>query len=171
MISIFANDFGEFHDVLEGRGDWDEGSYWLSMIRDFCFAHEIERLFVAAPWLNQIDGPEMAGNYPGKIANVLEATGLAYLNPIADFANAELEIRNRLRALGPTAGPSVLFNGRIGDGHFSGRGAEIWAAAVGRRMALLIQKRLLADAALEPTPAPGPEGGGLERAGPIPRSP
>ena len=61
MISIFANDFGEFHEVLEGRGDWDEGSYWLSMIRDFCFAHEIECLFVAAPWLNQIEGPEMAG--------------------------------------------------------------------------------------------------------------
>ena len=26
VISIFANDFGEYEEVLHGKGDWDEGS-------------------------------------------------------------------------------------------------------------------------------------------------
>jgi hypothetical protein len=150
VVSIFANDFGDFRAVLDGNGDWEEGSYWLSKIRDYCFSHEIERVFVAAPWLNQIDGPQMAGNYPGKISNILEATGPAYLDPIAEFANALLEIRNKTRAMGVPSGASPLFNGHIGDHHFSARGAEIWAAAVGRRMALLVEKTRAMEALISP---------------------
>ena len=88
----------------------------------------------------------MSGNYPGKIANVLEITGPEYLDPIAEFANAQLEIINKFRRLGLASPGSPLFNGRIGDGHFSARGCEIWAAAVGRRLALSIEKRDLAIA-------------------------
>ncbi len=89
-------------------------------------------------------GRKWPGIIPGKISNILEATGLEYLEP---------DRRVRQRSAGdpqPIASvwawlrrASPLFNGRIGDGHFSGRGAEIWAAAVGRRLALLIQKRQL----------------------------
>ena len=90
----------------------------------------------------------MSGNYPGKIANLLETTGPSYLDPIAEFANAQLEIVNDSRRLGLASPGSPLFNGRIGDGHFSARGCEIWAAAVGRRLALLIERRDLANAKL-----------------------
>ena len=29
VVSLFANDFGDFQEVLEGKGDWEEGGYWL----------------------------------------------------------------------------------------------------------------------------------------------
>lgn len=151
VISLFANDFGDFQEVLEGRGDWQEGSYWLGLIRDYCLSRNLECLVVPAPWVNQVEGPQMSGNYPGKIANLLETTGPSYLDPIADFADAQLEIINKSRRLGLASPGSPLFNGRIGDGHFSARGCQIWAAAVGRRMALLIEKRDLATVRLSPS--------------------
>jgi hypothetical protein len=144
VVSVFANDFGDFHEVLDGTGDWEEGDYWLGKIRDFGFAHEIECLVVPAPWVNQIEGPQMAGNYPGKISNIFVMPGPGYLDPIADFGNAQLEVLSRNRRLGLPVAASPLFNGRIGDGHFSAQGAELWASAVGRRLALLIERRRLA---------------------------
>jgi hypothetical protein len=33
-----------------------------------------------------------------------------------------------------------LFNGHIGDTHFSPAGSEVWAEAVGQRIELLIEK-------------------------------
>jgi hypothetical protein len=83
----------------------------------------------------------MAGNYPGKISNMLDASGPGYLDPIAEFANAQLDVINNARRLGLVSPGSPLFNGRIGDGHFSARGCEVWASAVGRRVALLLERR------------------------------
>jgi hypothetical protein len=145
VVSLFANDFGDFQEALQGRGDWDEAAYWLSLISQYCSAHTVECVVVPAPWINQIEGPQMAGNYPGKIANLLEVMGPGYLDPIAEFGNAQLAIDNQAHRLllNPTASP--LFNGRIGDGHFSARGAQIWAETVGRRVALLIERRELAE--------------------------
>jgi hypothetical protein len=37
---------------------------------------------------------------------------------------------------------SPLFNGRLGDGHFSAIGSELWAETVGARLALMIEARL-----------------------------
>jgi hypothetical protein len=39
---------------------------------------------------------------------------------------------------------SPLFNGVIADGHFSAIGSELWAAVVGRRLVLLLEKARLA---------------------------
>ncbi len=152
VVSLFANDFGEFQEVLEGKGDWQEGSYWLDLIRDYSFAHNLECVVVPAPWVNQIEGPQMAGNYPGKISNMIEMVGPGYLDPIAEFANAQLEIKNEAKRLGLAPPGNPLFNGRIGDGHFSARGCEIWASAVSRRVALLIEKRDLATPPAPPQP-------------------
>jgi hypothetical protein len=144
VVSLFANDFGDYQEVLQGTGDWAEGNYWLSKIGQFCFGRSVACVAVPAPWVNQIEGPQMAGNYPGKISNVLEFHAAAFLDPISAFANAQLAITNSNRRLGLSSTPSPLFNGRIGDGHFSARGAETWAATVGRRLALLIAHRHLA---------------------------
>ena len=93
-------------------------------------------------------------------------TGPGYLDPIAEFANAQLEIINKYQALWawlPTGSP--LFNGRIGDGHFSARGGEIWAAAVGRRVALLIEKRRLATQAFQSPPPAADSASASQHAG------
>jgi hypothetical protein len=145
VVSLFANDFGDFQEVLQGKGDWEEGAHWLNLIWQYCYSRSLECIIVPAPWVNQIEGPQMAGNYPGKIANILEASGPGYLDPIAEFANAQLDINNNARRLGLVSQGSPLFNGKIGDGHFSARGCEIWATAVGRRVALLLEKRQFAN--------------------------
>ncbi|HEX3448867.1 MAG TPA: SGNH/GDSL hydrolase family protein [Isosphaeraceae bacterium] len=145
VVSFFANDFGDFQEALEGKGDWEEAQYWMSRISQYCFSHPAECVMVPAPWVNQIEGPQRAGNYPGKLANILDVAGPGYLDPMPAFANAQLEISNKARRLNISSEASPLFNGRIGDGHFSARGSEVWASAVGRRVALLLQRRRLAE--------------------------
>jgi hypothetical protein len=145
VVSFFANDFGDFQEALEGKGDWEEAQYWMGRISQFCFSKAAECVMVPAPWVNQIEGPQRAGNYPGKLANLLEVAGSCYCDPIPAFANAQLELANKARRLKLPSAASPLFNGRIGDGHFSARGSEIWASAVGRRVALLLERRRLAE--------------------------
>ncbi len=138
VISLFANDFGgDLEAVLEGKGDWEEGCYWLAEIRQYCFSRRITCLFVPAPWAAQLDDARSTGFYPGLVTNYLRATAQEYFDPIADFVNAQLALS--IEAKDQVPGSSPLFNGRIGDGHFSARGSELWAAVVGRRLGLLLQ--------------------------------
>ena len=139
VVSIFANDFaGDWKEVLEGRaGDWQEGKFWLVRIRQFCAARGVACLFVPAPWVNQLDGPQRAGFYPGAVSNILETNGFEYLDPLNEFANTLLALSiEGLRRGEPILG-DPLFNGRIGDGHFSAQGCAVWAEVVGRRLALM----------------------------------
>ncbi len=161
VISVFANDFaGDVNDVLEGRGgDWEEGRHWLGQIRDFCSARSLVCLFVPAPWVNQLSGPQMAGYYPGRVSNILGTTGFVYLDPMNEFANSLLAIEiDGLRRGEPISG-DPLFMGKIGDGHFSPQGCEVWAETVGRRVFLLIMRKL-AEREGMPTPAPPGPGNG-----------
>jgi hypothetical protein len=158
VVSIFANDFaGDMNVVLEGRGgDWDEGRYWIGRIREFCSARRIPCLIVPAPWVHQLDQPQLAGNYPGPVSNISETNGLLFLDPIAEFADALLAMEiEGLRRGEPVAG-DPLFNGRIGDGHFSPRGCEIWAERVGRRVSLLLMRQLAERGQALPPMSPEP---------------
>jgi hypothetical protein len=141
VTSIFANDFGELEQVLQGTADWAESAYWLGRIRQFCVSHGAVCLFVPAPWIHQIEGPQRAGFYPGMISNLLEATGVEYLDPIAEFANAQLAASVKAQRMGVPLTRSPLFNGHVGDAHFSAQGSQLWAVAVARRLELLIQRR------------------------------
>ena len=48
---------------------------------------------VPAPWVNQIEGPQMAGNYPGKTCQHSRSRpGPAISTRSPAFANAQLEI-------------------------------------------------------------------------------
>ena len=86
VVSIFANDAGgDVEGVLHGNADWQEAGYWLGRIRQYCLERNAHLLVVPAPWVKQIDEPQLAGFYPGLFSNVLEATGLEYLDPIEDF--------------------------------------------------------------------------------------
>ena len=84
----------------------------------------------------------MAGYYQGRVSNILGATGVNYLDPINEFANALLAIKiEGFRKDEPVKG-NPLFMGRIGDGHFSAPGCEVWAESVGRRVSLLVLRKL-----------------------------
>jgi len=143
VVSFFANDFGDLFEALEGRGDWVESGYWLNQIYHLCNAKAMICLFVPAPWVNQIDGRMQPGFYPGLAANELEVAGSRYLDPFDSFVDAHLTACNEAGRKGSPLTASPLFNGRIGDGHFSPQGCEVWAAAVGQRIFDLIMQREL----------------------------
>jgi hypothetical protein len=148
VVGVFANDFaGDMKVVLEGRGgDWDEGKYWLGRIRDLCFGRGIPCVFVPAPWVHQLDEAQLAGNYPGPVSNISGTNGLDFLDPIGEFADELLLIEiDGLKRGEPVTG-DPLFNGRIGDGHFSPRGCEVWAERVGRRISLLLMRQIAEQA-------------------------
>jgi hypothetical protein len=152
VVSIFANDFGgDVEAVLLGNGDVEEARYWLWRIRQYCLERGAHLLVVPAPWVKQIDEAQLAGYYPGRFSNVLEATGLEYLDPIEDFVNAHLGDSLALRKDGKFPTGNTLFNGRVGDAHFSAEGCRVWAKAVGRRLELVIEKRTSSQNALVQT--------------------
>jgi hypothetical protein len=141
VLSLFANDFGDLFEVLDGRGDWEEGRYWLGQIAQYCRSHEIFCLVVPAPWVNQFEGPRRAGFYPGLISNILESPGPFYLDPFEAFATELLVQTNHRQREGRPTSPNPLFNGSLGDGHFSPLGCEVWARAVGARLTILLESQ------------------------------
>ncbi len=69
VVSIFANDFGgDVERVLHGNGDWEEAGYWLWRIRQYCLERDAHFLVVPAPWVRQIEEPQLAGYYPGQFS-------------------------------------------------------------------------------------------------------
>src|SRR5262249_18611071 len=123
VVSIFTNDFGDLHEVAtKGQGDWEEGTYWLDKIGDYCWFYRWSHVIVPVP-----DGPTMfslrrSGFYPGKIANILDDSGLMFLNPTDSFINADLERLVAAEQDGDRPRGCSLFNEAIGDGHFSAAG-------------------------------------------------
>ncbi|QEH33941.1 hypothetical protein OJF2_24730 [Aquisphaera giovannonii] len=151
VLSLFANDFGDLFEVLEGKGDWEEGRHWIGQIVDFCRARGIVCLVVPAPWVNQLSSPRRSGFYPGKISNILDVDPLAYLDPIEDFATETLRRTSPQEPAGAPVTSNPLFNGHIGDGHFSALGCQVWARAVAGRLALLLGGKMASR-----LPASGP---------------
>jgi hypothetical protein len=139
VLSLFANGFGDLFEVLDGKADWAEGEYWLGQITQFCRTHGLQCLVVPAPWVDQLGNSRNAGSYPGEVSNILESSGMNYLDPIEDFANELLRRRIGRKQAGRPAGANPLFNGRLGDGHFSPLGCEVWARSVGARLRLLLE--------------------------------
>jgi hypothetical protein len=81
-----------------------------------------------------------AGHYPGAISNVLDGNSEAYLDPIEDFINRNIELILEGERAGNRPTGSPLYNDAIGDHHFSPAGSEVWAETVGRRLVLLLEK-------------------------------
>ena len=139
VVSVFLNDFGGILDVGDrGKGDWREGKYWLEKIVDYCRKRRWLYLIVPAPYGPLLLKKRNSGHYPGTLANILNIDSLMYLYPIEQFANAHLKLKNEAARAGRELGGSPLFNGVIDDGHFSAAGSEVWAKAVGERLALLL---------------------------------
>jgi hypothetical protein len=141
VVSIFTNDFGDLHEVAtKGRGDWEEGKYWLEKIGAYCRAREWPFVIVAAPYAPSMLGKRRAGNYPGLISNALETNSLTFLDPTDDFIDAHLQMVIDGHRKGHRPQGCVLFNEAIGDGHFSPAGSNVWAERVGRRLLLLLEE-------------------------------
>jgi hypothetical protein len=125
VLSLFANDFGNLFEVLEGKGDWEEGKYWLGEILQFCRTREIICLAVPAPWVAQVEGSRNAEFYPGMVSNILGTSGLTYFDPIEAFADESLKQSIARKRQGKDTSPNPLFNGHLADGHFSPLGCEV----------------------------------------------
>ena len=92
VLSLFANDFGDAFEVVAGKGDWDEGRYWLDEISQYCRSRGCLLLVVPVPHELQINHRRFAGNYPGRISNILNSTSMHYVDPIEDFVNKHLAL-------------------------------------------------------------------------------
>jgi len=138
VVSVVANDFGNFADVeMRGVGDWQEGKYWLEKIADYCRAHHCPVLLVPAPYRGSVIGTRVPG-YLGPLLKILEVDSLSVLDPRDDFINAHLKLLAEARQKGQKLQGCPLFNDVIDDEHFSAAGSAIWAAAVGERVILLL---------------------------------
>jgi hypothetical protein len=140
VVSICANDFGNAVEVIEhGKGDWDEGTYWLEELERFTRVRNVPCFLVPVPFEFQVRGKRMAGNYPGRVSNDAWHRGIYYIDPIEAFVDEHL----RLMKAGETANhrplPSPLYNGNLNDGHFSPLGCQLWAEVVARRVDLLFE--------------------------------
>jgi hypothetical protein len=164
VVSVFANDFGDLHEVPDkGLGDWEEGKYWLGKILEYCRARQLPHVIVPVPYAPWMFSRRKSGYYPGMIANILEDNGMAYLNPMDSFINAHLRRFIAAEKSGRGLRGCPLFNDAIGDGHFSAAGSEVWAEAVGRRLVLLMEK----ERVVREVTAPGRAKKPLEPSGPV----
>jgi hypothetical protein len=66
-------------------------------------------------------------------------SGVAYFDPIEAFTDEHLRQSLRRRREGKPDTPSPLFNGHLGDGHFSPLGCELGARAGGDRLKRLLE--------------------------------
>ncbi len=139
VVSVFANDFGDASEVTKGGGDWVEGKYWLDRILNLTQTRGWACLFVPIPVADRTLGRRKSGYYPGAISNVLNTSAVVFLNPAEAFVNAHLRLLIDAEERGEHPSGCLLYNEKIRDGHFSALGAQVWAEAVGRRLALLIE--------------------------------
>ena len=70
----------------------------------------------------------------------MECAGTNYLDPIDSFADEYLRQTSRRSGLEETTSLNPLFNGKLGDGHFSPLGCQVWARSVGERLILLLER-------------------------------
>jgi len=142
IVSVFGNDFaGEIADVVtRGKGDWNEGKYWLDRIISLCLARGWTSLIVPVPYEPVLLGRRRAGHYPGMISTILETNALSFLDPSDDLLNDFLELAVDGERIGKKPYGCPLFNVKIGDSHFSALGSQSWARIVGRRLELLLER-------------------------------
>jgi hypothetical protein len=141
VVSVFSNDFaGDMAALgLKGKGDWDEGKYWLEKIIAMCRSRGWTYVVVPVPYEPHLLGRRRAGHYPGTVSNILEEPSLTFLDPGDDLLNAHLELIVAGERVGKRPAGCPLFNVQINDGHFSALGSKAWAQTVGKRLTLLLE--------------------------------
>jgi hypothetical protein len=137
VISLCANDFG---DIRVDR-NWAETEYWLDQITQTCRTRNVDFLAVPLPMEFAMIGRRDESLYPGRLTAIYHGSGLNYLDPMEEFATADLELKAAaVRERRPFA-YSPLFNRRYNDHHLSPLGCELWARLVARRLRLMWGQR------------------------------
>ena len=67
-------------------------------------------------------------------------SGPTVFNPIEAFVDKHLDVLLEGALRGERPAGSLLFNDQNYDGHFSARGSEVWASAVGERLSLVLER-------------------------------
>jgi hypothetical protein len=135
VLTLCMNDFGGTTLTAEGLL---EGKYWIGKIEGYCRVRGIACYVASFPHEAQVTGLRREKSLPGEFSEPCQFNGLQYVNPVEDIADAHLRLQIEQTRRGETTAGSPLYNSRFGDNHFSALGAEVWAQAVGRRLALLI---------------------------------
>ena len=156
VVSVFGNDFaGEIADVVTlGKGDWDEGKYWLDKIVSLCMARGWTYVIVPVPYEPVLLGRRKAGHFPGTISTILETNAFNFLDPSDGLLDDFLELAVEGERVGKRPYGCPLFNVHIGDGHFSALGSRSWARIVGRRLELLLERTQSLDNVIRSSEAP-----------------
>ncbi len=141
LLTLCVNDFGDGAEGTAGKGDWDEGKYWLDRIEVFCRARNILCVISPVPYDHQVTGVRRVAGYPGQIERVAKPNSLDYCFPIEDLADEFLRLSARAERGIPMTSANPLYNGHLGDHHLSPLGCRIWGRALGRRIALLLEVR------------------------------
>lgn len=139
VVANYTNDFGDEYEVAIGKGDWGEAKHWLDKVQSYCRSHGVRCLFAPIPFQSQLSGVRRAAQYPGMVADTAGLSGPYFCDATDAFVNADLQIR-REHSLGSQP-KSPLYNGHMGDGHFSPQGAAIWGKVVARRIALILSSQ------------------------------
>lgn len=144
VLSVCGNDFG--------GEDWTESTAWLELIWQFCRTREIPCLTVPVPDNLQVTANRRIARFQGRLAGLARVLSYEYLNPTEEFVEAHLRRVNAGLKEGRVERSSPLYNGHLDDGHFSPLGAEVWAQAVARRLALILERRETRQPPQSPTP-------------------
>ncbi len=141
VLGVYSNDFGEDPEVLSGKADWAEGRYWIERITQLCRSRGVMCLVAPVPCQSQLSGPRSEGHYPGQVANMTGVIGPNFCDVTDAFVDEDLRLRRAMTSgQYALAGPSPLYNGRLGDGHLSPLGAELWGRLVAHRLALILRQ-------------------------------
>ena len=146
VVSLFANDFGEFRKCSRAGETGRRGATgWARSGSSASLAERLASSF-RPPGSTRSRARRWPGIIPGKISNILEATGARVSRPDRRVRQRSARrVINKADRMGMPSTRNPLFNGRIGDGHFSPQGCELWAAAVGRRIGPLDRQRQAAE--------------------------
>jgi hypothetical protein len=153
VVAPFANDFGEGEEVLRGKADWDDARHWLDLILSYCRTRHILCVVAPVPPEMEVAGIRKEGQYPAMLTMVTSLPGPDYCYPIEEFVDEHITRMNALAAQGRRPARSPLYNGHVNDHHFSPPGATIYARAVARRLAGMIETRRVRDRAAGGTAA------------------
>ncbi len=143
VVSFCVNDFGDVAEAMKGQGDWAETRYWLERIQQFCRTREILCMIAPVPYDSQVSAIRMQGGYPGRLGDLTGSSTMHYIFPIEDLVDEFSRMRLESARTGHSKSSNPLYNVHLGDHHFSPRGCQVWASAIGRRVAPLLELRAI----------------------------
>ena len=131
IVSVCNNDFGD----IRNPANLAESKYWLDELLQFCRTRGVEYLVVPVPAEDDMLGRRDESIFPGKLSAIYKRSGLNWVNPIEEFTDEHLRLRNEALRKGRPNAHSPLFNRHLaGDNHLSPIGSELWARIVARRL-------------------------------------